>query len=149
MRADGGEARYAALIGPVVYRKDIDELSGDYLASYETQRIEVQLTDSEREAHDAERQLYLNFLRSHQIRMGSPTGWQDFSGCRKNRSQQHGARCCDSKSAKRGKIYNCAGNVPVATLLPAPVGIPGPYSCCRNRGVFYDRRHLGTQNSRA
>jgi superfamily II DNA or RNA helicase len=77
-RNDGGEAIYAELIGPVVYRKDIDELSGDYLASYETQRIEVALTDEERAAYDAERQLYLSFIRKNQIRMGSPTGWQDF-----------------------------------------------------------------------
>ncbi len=77
-RNDGREALYAELIGPVVYRKDIDELSGDYLSSYETQRIEVALTDEEREAYDAERELYLTFIRTHQIRMGSPSGWQDF-----------------------------------------------------------------------
>lgn len=77
-RNDGGEALYAELIGPVVYRKDIDELSGDYLADYETQRIEVTLTDEERQAYDAERKLYLDFIRRNQIRMGSPSGWQDF-----------------------------------------------------------------------
>jgi superfamily II DNA or RNA helicase len=77
-RADGGEARYAELIGPVVYRKDIDELSGEYLASYETQRIEVQLTDAERIEYDTARGTYLAFLRKSQIRMGSPSGWTDF-----------------------------------------------------------------------
>jgi superfamily II DNA or RNA helicase len=77
-RADGGEARYAELVGPVVFRRDIDELSGDYLSSYETQRIEVGLTDGEREEYDRQRAEYLAFVRKHRIRMGSPHGWQDF-----------------------------------------------------------------------
>lgn len=77
-RNDGGEALYGELIGPIVYRKDIDELSGDYLASYETQRIEIALTDEERAAYDAEREVYLAFIRSQGIRMGSAGGWQDF-----------------------------------------------------------------------
>jgi len=77
-RADGGEARYEELIGPVVYRKDIDELSGKYLADYETQRIEVSLTEPERAEHDRERGLYLTFLRKHRINMSRPSGWSDF-----------------------------------------------------------------------
>lgn len=77
-RTDGGEARYAELIGPIVYRKDIDELSGTYLASYETQRIEIALTDAERLEYQSERALYLGFIRSQGIRMSSPSGWADF-----------------------------------------------------------------------
>jgi superfamily II DNA or RNA helicase len=77
-RTDGGEARYAELIGPVVYRKDIDELSGNYLADYETQRLEVALTDAERQAYESERGIYLGFLRRSGIFMGSPRGWSDF-----------------------------------------------------------------------
>ncbi|MBM4375362.1 MAG: DEAD/DEAH box helicase family protein [Deltaproteobacteria bacterium] len=77
-RTDGGEARYAELIGPIVYRKDIDELSGTYLASYETQRIEISLTDEERDEYRAERALYLAFLRGQGIHMSSPSGWADF-----------------------------------------------------------------------
>ena len=77
-RTDGGEALYAELIGPVVYRKDIDELSGDYLAAYETERLEVTLTDEERARYQEERAIYTAFLRQQGIRMGSPGGWQDF-----------------------------------------------------------------------
>ena len=77
-RGDGGEALFEELIGPVVYRKDIDELSGSYLAQYETQRLEVRLTEDERVAYDEERGIYLAFLRKQQIRMSSPSGWQDF-----------------------------------------------------------------------
>ncbi len=77
-RSDGGEARYAELIGPVVYRRDIDELSGDYLAGYETHRIEVTLDEEERAHYEQERELYLSFLRRHGIRMSSARGWTDF-----------------------------------------------------------------------
>lgn len=77
-RNDGGEALYAELIGPVVFRRDIDELSGSYLASYETQRLEVSLTPAEREEYEEERGTYLAFLRANQIHMGSPSGWSDF-----------------------------------------------------------------------
>jgi len=77
-RMDGGEALYDQLVGPIVYRKDIDELSGAYLADYETQRIEVELSAAERAEYEAERGLYLAFLRKHNIRMSSMTGWNDF-----------------------------------------------------------------------
>jgi len=65
-------------IGRIVYRKDITELSGEYLAAYDTQRVEVQLSAGEREEYERERGTYLAFLRSHGIRMGEPDGWQRF-----------------------------------------------------------------------
>jgi superfamily II DNA or RNA helicase len=65
-------------IGPVVYRKDITELSGEYLSSYETIRLEVELSAEEREAYEGNRATYLGFLRSHGIRMGEPDGWSRF-----------------------------------------------------------------------
>ncbi len=77
-RTDGGEARYHEVLGPVVYRKDIDELSGTYLASYETQRIEVDLTVAERTEYVEERAIYTGFLRLHGIRMSQPSGWGEF-----------------------------------------------------------------------
>ncbi len=77
-RADGGESLYAELIGPVVYRRDIDELSGSYLAPYETQRIEVPLESDEQSEYDDERAVYVDFLRRMGIRMSSPRGWSEF-----------------------------------------------------------------------
>jgi superfamily II DNA or RNA helicase len=77
-RADGGETRFADLVGPIVYRKDIVELSGDYLAEYDTERIAVELSPAEREAYDAERAIYRAFVGRHHIRMGDPSGWNEF-----------------------------------------------------------------------
>ena len=57
-RSDGREADLGALIGPTVYRKDIVELSGDYLADYDVERISIELTADERELYESERALY-------------------------------------------------------------------------------------------
>ena len=77
-RSDGRERDLEELIGPTVYRQDIVELSGEYLADYETVRVDIDLSPEEREAHDHARSIYLDFLRSQGIRMGSPAGWGEF-----------------------------------------------------------------------
>jgi superfamily II DNA or RNA helicase len=77
-RADGRESALDPLLGPVVYQKDIVELSGEYLAEYETVRLHVELSAEEREEYASERAIYLAFLREHGIRMADPRGWQDF-----------------------------------------------------------------------
>jgi superfamily II DNA or RNA helicase len=73
-RADGLGADDT--IGRIVYRKDITELSGQYLAAYETVPLEVPLSPAEREAYDRDRATYIGFLRAHGIRM--PEGWGQF-----------------------------------------------------------------------
>jgi superfamily II DNA or RNA helicase len=77
-RTDGREHELEALIGPEVYRKDIVELSGDYLAEYETERVSIELSPEERALHDAERAIYREFVTSHGIRMSQPSGWGEF-----------------------------------------------------------------------
>ncbi|MEO6420145.1 MAG: DEAD/DEAH box helicase, partial [Polyangiaceae bacterium] len=77
-RADGRESALGDLIGPVAYRKDIVELSGDYLAEYDTERVSIELTPDERIEHDRERAIYRAFVESHGIRMSRPSGWGEF-----------------------------------------------------------------------
>jgi superfamily II DNA or RNA helicase len=77
-RTDGREGELASLVGPVVYRKDIVEMSGQYLADYETVRVTVELSAAEREEYAAERALYLRFLQTQGISMSRPSGWSDF-----------------------------------------------------------------------
>ncbi|MSP60266.1 MAG: DEAD/DEAH box helicase [Myxococcales bacterium] len=77
-RVDGRDADIDDLCGPIVYRKDIVEMTGDYLAEYETVRLIVELSPAERAEHDAERAIYRNFVEQQGIRMASPTGWSDF-----------------------------------------------------------------------
>jgi superfamily II DNA or RNA helicase len=75
-RADGKTSDDT--IGPVAYRKDITELSGEYLAEYDTVRMQVPLSDAERETYERDRATYIDFLRANGIRMGEPDGWSRF-----------------------------------------------------------------------
>ncbi len=77
-RQDGRESELAALVGPEVYRRDIVEMSGAYLADYETERIAVELAPDEREEYERERAVYLAFVRSQGIRLGTPSAWSEF-----------------------------------------------------------------------
>jgi superfamily II DNA or RNA helicase len=77
-RTDGKDALLDTLIGPVVYRKDIGELSGEYLADYDTERILIRLSQAEREEYDRERAVYRDFLQQQGIRIGSPSGFDEF-----------------------------------------------------------------------
>ncbi|MDY7095977.1 MAG: DEAD/DEAH box helicase family protein [Acidobacteriota bacterium] len=77
-REDGLHWRYDDLIGPVVYRKEIDQLAGEYLAQYETVRLQVRLSEEEREEYAAERGIYREFVEGHGLRLGAPGGWNRF-----------------------------------------------------------------------
>jgi len=77
-RGDGRESELTTLIGPTVYRQDIVDLSGDYLAEYDTERISVELSFEERIEYEKERAIYLEFLRTQGIRMSEPSGWSQF-----------------------------------------------------------------------
>lgn len=77
-RADGREAALAELVGPIVYRKDVTELAGEFLADYETERLTVELSPEEAEAYAEARGVYRAFLVAQGIRMSSPSGWSEF-----------------------------------------------------------------------
>lgn len=77
-RTDGRHELLSSLIGPTVYRREITELSGQYLADYEVVALRVELTPDERREYDVERAIYREFLRARGIQMRDPTGWSRF-----------------------------------------------------------------------
>jgi len=77
-RADGMEHSYPELIGPIVYRREISELSGDFLAEYATRRIYVSLSEDEQARYTAAREKYRQFILDSNISMSGPNGWQRF-----------------------------------------------------------------------
>lgn len=77
-RQDGREADLETLIGPTVLRRDIVELSGDFLAEYETVPVSVELAPHERVEYEHERGIYRAFVQRNGIRMSAPDGWQQF-----------------------------------------------------------------------
>ena len=77
-RADGNENMLPDLIGPVVYRREIQELSGDYLAEYQTRRVYIDLTAEEMELYQQCRDTYRQFVQDRNISLGGANGWQRF-----------------------------------------------------------------------
>jgi superfamily II DNA or RNA helicase len=77
-RADGRDELLKELIGPTVYRRDIVDLSGDFLADYETERVIVDLDPTERAEYESERNVYRTFVKTRGIDMRAPDGWSQF-----------------------------------------------------------------------
>jgi superfamily II DNA or RNA helicase len=77
-RADGQEALLEGLIGPTVYRREIRELAGDFLAEYRVERLYVELSPEEAERYRAARDEYRRFLDDRGIVMSGPHGWHRF-----------------------------------------------------------------------
>ena len=77
-RTDGRDGELDELIGPIAYRKDIIDLAGDYLATYETERVAIELSASERAEYEHEREIYRRFVEDHRISMARPSGWSEF-----------------------------------------------------------------------
>ena len=83
-RADGLEALLPALVGPIIYRREIKELAGDFLAEYRTERIYVDLSQEEQERYKAAREQFRGFVAAAGISFGGKNGWQNFinASCR-------------------------------------------------------------------
>ncbi len=77
-RADGQEVLLPELIGPLVFRREIKELAGDFLAEYQTQRVYVELSEAEAQRYRETRDVYRRFVEENGIVFGGPQGWQRF-----------------------------------------------------------------------
>ena len=77
-RQDGADAMYPDLIGPIVYRREIQQLSGLYLSEYRTQRVYVELSAEELERYTACRETFRGYLATSGVKLGGPNGWQQF-----------------------------------------------------------------------
>lgn len=77
-RSDGRDELLTGLVGPIVLRREIDELEGQFLADYDTETIAVTLSEAERTAWTAARATYRNFITDQRISLGGPQGWSNF-----------------------------------------------------------------------
>ncbi len=77
-RTDGQEELLVRLIGPIVYRREIKELAGDFLAEYRAERLYVELSPEEEARYTQAREQYRRFVDERGISMGGPHGWQRF-----------------------------------------------------------------------
>jgi superfamily II DNA or RNA helicase len=77
-RTDGRHADLQLLIGPEVYRRSAEELSGTALARHKTVQIKVRLSPQERDRYERLIQTRNAFLQEANIFLGSVQGWQRF-----------------------------------------------------------------------
>lgn len=77
-RADGCDALFDQLLGPIVYRLEAQHLAGEFLADYEVVRMTVELKPEEKTRYNNERSIYRSFISQSRINIGSPNGWQMF-----------------------------------------------------------------------
>jgi superfamily II DNA or RNA helicase len=77
-RADGEERSLNVLVGPILYRREAQEMAGEYLADYTVIRLNVRLSREERERYESERAIFRRFLHEKGIDLGGLTGWQTF-----------------------------------------------------------------------
>ena len=70
-----GRWRVDELVGPIVYSKRIEDLVGEQLAYYRTQRVRANLTASERAIYNADHTLYLGYVRTHRLQRTHGAGW--------------------------------------------------------------------------
>jgi superfamily II DNA or RNA helicase len=63
------------LVGPVLYLKRVDDLTGEQLAEYRTERIRVDLTPAERAAYDSAYSTYTGYVREARLRESHGAGW--------------------------------------------------------------------------
>jgi superfamily II DNA or RNA helicase len=114
-RTDGRDELLTTLIGPTVYRRDIVDLSGDFLAEYEVEHVSVDLSPDERAEYERERATYRDFVKSQGIDMRSPTGWATFiirsaqseegrRAMKAYRRQRHLAFCAPAKLELVGEL---------------------------------------------
>ena len=76
-RPDGAHEVIADLVGPVVYGLAVDDLAGEHLADYELRRIEVELTDAEREAYEAAQGTFVDYLKTTGLSFSSGSDYRE------------------------------------------------------------------------
>ncbi len=76
-RADGLEESLDSLIGRICYRREITELAGDFLAEYQTIRVQVELSSEERIEYETERNIFRTFMARVRAQLGA-RGFQGF-----------------------------------------------------------------------
>ncbi|MDS0281265.1 DEAD/DEAH box helicase family protein [Haloarcula onubensis] len=76
-RPDGAHEVITDLVGPLVRRIDVDDLAGEHLADYDIKRVEVALTDAERERYDEHQGVFTDYLTQSNIQLRSGSDYQE------------------------------------------------------------------------
>jgi len=104
------------LVGPVIYRKHIDDLTGEQLAEYRTERIRVDLTPEERAAYDEAYAIYTGYVREAGLReRHGPAWWGEFT--RRSAYQAEARRAKVAEVKLKEIIHQARGKLEVLDQL--------------------------------
>ena len=109
-------ALLAELVGPVVYRKQIDDLTGEQLAEYRTQRLRVDLTPEEQASYDAAYAAYTGYVREARLREQHGPGWWD-EFTRRSAYQAEARRAKVAELKLKGIVHQARGKLEVLERL--------------------------------
>ena len=76
-RPDNAHEVIADLVGDAVFRLSADDLAGDHLAAYDVKRIEVPLTDEERERYEDAQGAFTDYLQQSSVQLRSGSDYQE------------------------------------------------------------------------
>ncbi len=75
-RPDGAHEVIEELCGPLVHHITPEELAGEHLAAYDIKRLDVSLTDAERDEYDRHRQVFTDYLAQSTLDMRSGSDYR-------------------------------------------------------------------------
>ncbi|HSH03059.1 MAG TPA: DEAD/DEAH box helicase, partial [Anaerolineae bacterium] len=131
------------LIGPVVYEKKIDELTGKQLADYRTERMRIDLNSEERDEYDTAYGVYTGYMHEAKLRQRYGGGWwQEMT--RRSAYDQGARRAKVAERRLKEIVHQAAGKVGVvAELLAAHWGERVLIFTAHNRFAYLlGRRYL-------
>ncbi len=99
-RSDGKHDDLTSLIGPIVYRKNPEDLAGGALSDHEIRQIKVSLSNEERTEYDSCIRQRNEFLQKSGIFLGSLNGWQKFVAASARSSEGRAAMLAHRQARK-------------------------------------------------
>jgi superfamily II DNA or RNA helicase len=114
-REDGRDADLVELVGPTVYRRDIVELSGEWLADYDVERVAVELSPEERAEYEHARSVYRSFVTRQGIRMSRPEGFQEF--VMRSAMSEEGRRAMEAYRRQRELAFTAPAKLEYLDML--------------------------------
>ena len=116
-RSDGKHETLDALVGPIVYRREPEELAGTALAEHRVVQLKVKLSEDERKRYDACIATRNAFLGRRGIRLGTLQGWASF--VRESARSQEGRAAMLAHREARGLAFGTEGKLRVLADLLA------------------------------
>jgi superfamily II DNA or RNA helicase len=138
-----GRWRVDDLIGPIVYTKRIEDLVGQQLAHYRTQRMRVDLSPEERACYDADYAIYIEFVRSRQLPRHHGPKWL-MELMRLSATDPQARRALLARQRLLQLLGNCEGKFTVLDALLREYATERVLVFTEHNAVVYDiaHRHL-------